>query len=74
MTYTVGRCLLRELLHRRDMTQAELAERLNVKPQQIQHYIQNNRVMSLKVAKNISVILNCNVDDLYEWVEVGIKE
>ncbi|KGR89344.1 helix-turn-helix transcriptional regulator [Lysinibacillus odysseyi] len=74
MTYTVGRCLLRELLHRKDMTQVELAERLNVKPQQIQHYIQNNRVMSLKVAKNISVILNCNVDDLYEWVEVGTKE
>lgn len=74
MTYTVGRCLLRELLHTRDMTQVELAEKLNVKPQQIQHYIQGNRVMSLKVAKNISVILNCDIDNLYEWVEVGIKE
>lgn len=74
MTYMVGRCLLRELLHTRDMTQVELAEKLNVKPQQIQHYIQNNRVMSLKVAKNISEILNCDIDDLYEWVEVGIKE
>lgn len=74
MTYTVGRCLLRDLLHKNDMSQVELAERLNSSPQQIQHYVQNNRIMSLKVAKNISVILNCDIDDLYEWDEVGAKE
>jgi transcriptional regulator with XRE-family HTH domain len=56
------------------MSQVELAERLNSSPQQIQHYVQNNRIMSLKVAKNISVILNCDIDDLYEWDEVGAKE
>lgn len=71
MTYQVGRCHLRELLLKNDMTQVELAEKLNVMPQQIQHYIQDNRVMSLKVAKNISTILNCTMDDLYEWIEDG---
>ncbi|MDM5231439.1 helix-turn-helix transcriptional regulator [Lysinibacillus pakistanensis] len=71
MTYQVGRCHLRELLLKNDMTQVELAEKLNVMPQQIQHYIQDNRVMSLKVAKNISAILNCTMDDLYEWIEDG---
>lgn len=53
------------------MTQVELAEKLSIMPQQIQHYIQNNRVMSLKVAKNISTILNCNIEELYEWIEDG---
>ena len=51
------------------MTQVELAELLGVKPQQIQHYVKDHRVMSLVVAKNISVILGCQIDDLYEWIE-----
>lgn len=56
------------------MTQVELAEKLSVMPQQIQHYIHNNRVMSLKVAKNISSILNCTIDELYIWIEEGTEE
>lgn len=71
MTYQVGRCQLRDLLSKNDMTQVELAEKLSVMPQQIQHYIQNNRVMSLKIAKNISAILNCTIEELYEWIEEG---
>lgn len=71
MTYQVGRCQLRDLLLKNDMTQVELAEKLSVMPQQIQHYIQNNRVMSLKVAKNISAILNCTIEELYDWIEEG---
>ena len=74
MAYQVGRCLLRELLLRNDMSQVELAGLLNVTPQQIQHYVQNNRIMSLKVAKNISEILNCNMDELYDWDEVGTEK
>lgn len=74
MPYIVGNCLLRDLLLKRDMTQLELAERLNVAPQQVNHYVQNNRVMSIQTAMNVSRILNCNIEDLYEWKEVGIKE
>ena len=69
MTLTVHRCLLKNLLRKADMTQVELAEILGVKPQQIQHYVKDHRVMSLVVAKNISVILGCQIDDLYEWIE-----
>lgn len=70
MTFTVHRCLLKELLHKADISQTELAELLGVRPQQIQHYVKDNpRVMSLTVAKNISVILGCQIEDLYEWVE-----
>ena len=69
MTLSVHRCLLKQLLLKADMTQVELAELLGVRPQQIQHYVKDHRVMSLAVAKNISVILRCEIEDLYEWIE-----
>lgn len=69
MTFTVHRCLLKDLLRKADMTQVDLAGELGVKPQQIQHYVKDHRVMSLTVAKNISVILGCQIEDLYEWTE-----
>lgn len=72
MAYVVERCLLKELLRKKDMSQTELAELLEITPQQIQHYTKkdNPRVMTLVVAKNISAILGCSIDDLYEWKEV----
>lgn len=56
------------------MEQRELADRLNVTPQQINKYVKNVQRMSLEVAKNISIILDCDMDDLYEWNEVGRNE
>ena len=70
----VGRCLLRELLHRADMEQIDLANKMNVTPQQINKYVKNKQGMSLEVARNISLILKCNIEDLYEWNEVGENE
>lgn len=69
MAFKVGRCLLHELLHKNDMSQTELAELLDVRVQQINKYALNKQKMSLQVAKNISSILNCDIDDLYEWKE-----
>lgn len=74
MAYKVGRCLLRDLLKQKDMTQLELAERMGVTVQQINKYYLNRQKMSLQVAKTIATILGCNIDDLYEWVEVGDRE
>lgn len=67
LAYKVGRCLLRELLRNADMTQLELAEKLNVTEQQINKYVNNRQGMSYEVARNISEILNCCMEDLYEW-------
>jgi DNA-binding XRE family transcriptional regulator len=53
------------------MTQLELAEEMGITVQQINKYVNNKQLMSLKVAKNIAAILNCHIDDLYEWKEVG---
>lgn len=74
LAYKVGRCLLRKLLHDADMTQAELAERLNVKEPQINKYVNDRQGMSLQVAINIAHILKCRVEDLYELIEVGDNE
>jgi transcriptional regulator with XRE-family HTH domain len=69
LAYVVGRCLLRERLKETGMTQSELATKLGVKVQQVNKYITDRQKMSLQVAKNISVILHCDIDDLYEWLE-----
>lgn len=74
MAYKVGRCLLREILKSKGMEQTELAYKLNVTPQQINKYAKDVQGMSLEVAKNISVKLNCQIEDLYEWTEVGENE
>ncbi|MFD2046049.1 helix-turn-helix transcriptional regulator [Ornithinibacillus salinisoli] len=74
MAYQVGRCLLRERLQNAKMSQLELAAKLGVTRQQINKYVNDPpTVMTLQVAKNISTILHCSIEDLYEWVEVGDK-
>lgn len=67
MTYTVGRCLLREHLKKTDMTQQQLADRLGVRHQQINKYYNDKQLMSYGVAKRIATILDCRMEDLYEW-------
>lgn len=74
LAYKVGRCLLRERLIEADMTQVELAIALGVRVQQINKYVLDKQKMSLQVAYNIAVILNCRIDDLYDWIEVGFNE
>lgn len=53
------------------MTQEDLAIALGVSEQQINKYVNNRQGMSLQVAYNISLILNCYIEDLYEWKRVG---
>lgn len=72
MANWVGRCLLRERLKEKDMTQVELADILGVKVQQINKYVKDRQKMSLQVAKQIAEILDCRIEDLYEWDEAGM--
>ena len=74
LAYRVGRCLLQEKIDALDMSQVDLAKRLKVTKQQINKYATNEQKMSIRTAKNISSILNCTIEDLYEWIEVGNKE
>lgn len=70
--YDVGKCLLPDILLQSHLTQQDLADKLGVTRQQINTYTStvNRRVMTLSIAKNIAHVLNCSIDDLYEWVQV----
>ncbi|PIC80512.1 transcriptional regulator [Sporosarcina sp. P18a] len=74
MAYKVGRCLLREILESKGMNQHDLAIKLSVTKQQVNKYVTNKQGMSLEVAKNIAVILDCQIEDLYQWNEVSNNE
>lgn len=67
MIVKVGACLLSDLLEKNKMSQSELAEKIDSHRQTINSYASNRRKMSLETAKNIALVLNCDVDDLYEW-------
>lgn len=67
MAYRVKRCLLRDLLYKSGISQQELADLLDVTIQQINKYVLDKQKMSITVAKNVSHILNCTIDDLYDW-------
>lgn len=74
MAYIVGKCLLQQILDEKGIEQAELARKLNVTRPQINKYVKNKQGMSLQTAYNIACLLGCNMEDLYEWIEVGDNE
>lgn len=45
--YEVGRCRLRELLHQRNLTQAELARRTGIDRKQINDYINKREIVGV---------------------------
>lgn len=72
--YKVGKCLLSERLIKSGMTQSMLAIRTNIPKSQISEYVNNKHVMSLETAKIISAALNCEIEQLYEWISVADAE
>lgn len=71
--YDVGKCLLSDRLLQARMTQQELADKLGVTKQQINHYSTERRIMTLPVARNIAYVLRCDIEDLYEWIPVKVR-
>jgi plasmid maintenance system antidote protein VapI len=67
MKVELGRCLLPERLREAGMAKEELARLLQYKPEKLQDFIDNKRVMSLKTAIHISDTIGCEVKGLYEW-------
>jgi putative transcriptional regulator len=62
-----GKCLLRQLLRERRMTQVELINKTGISKSKISSYVNNKIMMSLDTAKTIAYALDCYIDDLYEW-------
>lgn len=68
---SVGRCRLSDLLRSRGLTQADLERLTGIPKGRVSNYVHRNRVMSLATAKQVSEILRCRIEDLYEWHHGG---
>lgn len=68
--FKVGKCLLGDRLKQVDLTQSQLAERTNIPKSQISEYVNNKHVMSLESARIIAFVLNCHIEELYQWKSV----
>lgn len=62
-----GRSRLPLLLAKRDLTQNELASRLDVTPSYISQIISGGKMFSYIRARMAAKILHCSMEDLYEW-------
>ncbi|WP_424767423.1 helix-turn-helix domain-containing protein [Paenibacillus sp. sgz302251] len=66
MKIELGRCLLEQRLIDCGMTKEQLAQALLVRPERIDDYMENKRVMPLKTAISIADSVKCDVRELYE--------
>ncbi|MFD1885561.1 helix-turn-helix domain-containing protein [Paenibacillus wenxiniae] len=64
---SLGRCLLRDHLRSRKMSQAEFARRLDINKRMVSHYCNNEREMPLDVLYGASIILDIPMDQFYEF-------
>lgn len=72
MKIELGRCLLQERLDEAGMTIEELAQELLFKKERIVDFIENKRVMSLKIALSVAGTIGCPVESLYERAEQNV--
>lgn len=68
MKFELGHCLLNERLMESGMSAESLAKELLFKPERIYDFIENKRVMPLKIAISISDYIGCDVRALYELI------
>ncbi len=66
MKIDLGHCLLDERLREAGMNRNDLAEALRFKPERIQDFAEDKRLMSLKIAISIADTVGCDVKQLYE--------
>lgn len=70
MTERIGRCRLRSILRARKLRQNRFAEMVGMSKQQVNDYVNNRVIMSIETARRFAKVLDCQIDDLYEWVDV----
>jgi putative transcriptional regulator len=64
---TIVRCLLKDILTRKGITQTQLVDLTGIAKGQLSDYQNDSRMMTIVNAKRIAVALNCSVDELYEY-------
>lgn len=68
MKFELGSCLLNERLLESGKSAEALAKELHYKPERMYDFIDNKRVMPLKVALSIADSIGCDVRALYELI------
>ncbi|WP_315793421.1 XRE family transcriptional regulator [Paenibacillus sp. BIC5C1] len=68
MKFELGRCLLNERLKETGKSAEWLAKELLFKPERVYDFIENKRVMPLKIAISIADTVGCDVRALYELI------
>ncbi|OAX47031.1 hypothetical protein [Paenibacillus sp. AD87] len=68
MKFELGRCLLNERLMESGKSVEWLAKELLFKPERVYDFIENKRVMPLKIAISIADTVGCDVRTLYELI------
>ncbi|MVP00392.1 helix-turn-helix domain-containing protein [Paenibacillus lutrae] len=67
MVFEPERCLIPRLLREIGKNQQWLAEQTGYSAQRISDYCNLRYIMGMEVAKSISHIIGCTIDDLYTW-------
>ncbi|MFK0524253.1 XRE family transcriptional regulator [Paenibacillus illinoisensis] len=73
MKFELGRCLLNERLVEAGKSAEWLAKELLFKPERVYDFMENKRVMPLKIAISIADSIGCDVRTLYELIPSGIE-
>lgn len=68
MNISRGRCLLPDLLKQRKWTQTFFAERTGRSVRMISYFCNNERAMLPEDMYVSAMVLNCKMEELYEWV------
>lgn len=68
-----GRCLLRQLLDKRKLSNQWLAEQTGLSEQKISNYVNGHTKMGYGVAVSIALTLGVHAEDLYEFNKVKIR-
>ncbi|MEK4997304.1 XRE family transcriptional regulator [Paenibacillus sp. FSL H7-0918] len=68
MKFELGRCLLNERLMESGKSAEWLVKDLLFKPERVYDFIENKRVMPLKIAISIADSIGCDVRALYELI------
>lgn len=68
MKFALGRCLLNDRLKESGKSAEWLAKDLLIKPERVYDFIENKRVMPLKIAISIADSIGCDVAALYELI------
>ena len=69
MALRLGRSRLPELLSRNKLSQSSLASRLGTSEAFVSQVISGKKHFSYLMALKASLILNCHMEELYEWVD-----